>query len=85
MSGVVRIVEDIRDTVRDGAAGKARLDVVVATHEHKDHLSGFNQARDLFEQDFDFRGWGMQRYEAAVEDFHSPAFDGWLDTAGARS
>jgi hypothetical protein len=52
---MTRIVEHIRDTVRGGSAkGKARLDVVVATHEHKDHVSGFNQARDVFNADFDF-------------------------------
>ncbi len=52
---MTRIVEHIRDTVRDGRPeGKARLDVVVATHEHKDHLSGFNQARPVFNEDFDF-------------------------------
>jgi hypothetical protein len=49
------MVEHIRDTVRAGKTdGKARLDVVVATHEHKDHISGFNQAREVFNQDFDF-------------------------------
>ena len=47
-------------------------------------LWGFIQAATS-DQDFDFRGWGMQRYDAAVADFRSPAFDGWLDvTAGAR-
>lgn len=52
---MTQIVQHIRDTIRDGkASGKARLDVVVATHEHKDHLSGFNQARDVFSDDFDF-------------------------------
>src|SRR6185312_2189804 len=52
---MTRIVEHIRETVRAGNANlKARLDVVVATHEHKDHLSGFNQARDVFSDDFDF-------------------------------
>jgi hypothetical protein len=51
---MTQIVEHIRDTVRDGKEGKAHLDVVVATHEHKDHLSGFNQARDVFNEDFDF-------------------------------
>jgi hypothetical protein len=30
--------------------GGSRIDVVVATHEHKDHLSGFNQARDIFDR-----------------------------------
>lgn len=46
------LVEQIHETVAP-KGGKARLDVVVATHEHKDHLSGFNQARDVFER-FDF-------------------------------
>jgi len=31
-------------------SGKARLDLVVATHEHRDHLSGFNQAREVFDR-----------------------------------
>src|ERR1044072_3980211 len=49
------IVQHIRDTVRNGRPDrKAHLDVVVCTHEHKDHLSGFNQARDVFDKDFDF-------------------------------
>jgi hypothetical protein len=52
---MTRIVKHIRDTVRGGeTTGKARLDVVVATHEHKDHVSGFNQAREVFNDDFDF-------------------------------
>ena len=51
------IVEHIRDTVRaENGGGKAKLDLVVATHEHKDHLSGFNQARDVFNNDFDIGG-----------------------------
>lgn len=52
MSG---IVEHIRDTVRGDATNKkARLDVVIGTHEHKDHVSGFNQARHIFNNDFEF-------------------------------
>ena len=41
----------IRDVVADIAllTGK-RLDVVVATHEHWDHISGFHQAEDLFRE-----------------------------------
>ena len=38
------VVQDILDTT-DG-----RLDVVVGTHEHWDHISGFKQAEDLFRQ-----------------------------------
>ncbi len=52
---MTRVVEHIRDTVRGGKDNrKARLDVVVGTHEHKDHLSGFNQARQVFDDSFDF-------------------------------
>jgi hypothetical protein len=42
------MVEHIEQLLKNGESGQARLDVVVATHEHKDHLSGFNQARDVF-------------------------------------
>jgi glyoxylase-like metal-dependent hydrolase (beta-lactamase superfamily II) len=39
-AAMTRMIEHIRDTLRNGnSASKARLDVVVATHEHKDHLS----------------------------------------------
>ena len=49
------IVQHLRDTLKDGKPGpKAHLDVVVATHEHKDHLSGFNQARPVFSDEFEF-------------------------------
>lgn len=48
------VVGHVRDSVRGKGKGKARLDVVVGTHEHKDHLSGFNQARQLFNDDFEF-------------------------------
>src|SRR3712207_4252323 len=34
------IVDDIASTCRDGSEA-ARLDVVVATHRHQDHISGF--------------------------------------------
>ena len=46
--------EEIEETLRNDASAMkskaARLDVVVATHEHKDHLSGFNQAREVFDR-----------------------------------
>ena len=38
------VVEDIFQTT------KGHLDLVVGTHEHWDHLSGFNQARELFKK-----------------------------------
>lgn len=53
------VVEHIRDTILAGNSKttsnqKARLDVVAVTHEHKDHVSGFNQARQVFNDDFEF-------------------------------
>jgi hypothetical protein len=45
---MVKLVEHIEASVKTDPQGKGRLDLVVATHEHKDHLSGFNQARDVF-------------------------------------
>jgi hypothetical protein len=55
------VVEHLRDTIRDGGTGKAIVDVIVGTHEHRDHLSGFNQARDTFNDDFEVHsvwlGW----------------------------
>lgn len=41
---VQQVVQDIRQTTGD------HLNVVVATHEHWDHLSGFAQAQELFDQ-----------------------------------
>lgn len=40
--------ETIRKVVEDLYAITPRLDVVVGTHEHWDHISGFHQAEDLF-------------------------------------
>ncbi len=47
-------VSDIQQTVLAEAKGKskktaARLDVVAATHEHWDHISGFHQAKEIFD------------------------------------
>ena len=35
--------------------------------------------------DFDFTGWGDERFEGAVRGFRSPEFGGLLDTVGAGS
>lgn len=54
-AAMTAVVEHIRDTAKEGQPAKrARLDVVVGTHEHKDHVSGFNQARSVFNGDIDF-------------------------------
>ena len=37
---ITDVVEDILEAVKD-PDGKSRIDVVVATHRHKDHVSGF--------------------------------------------
>ena len=42
------VVEDIIRTVTPPGGGRPRLDVIVATHEHWDHISGFLTAAALF-------------------------------------
>ena len=66
------VVTHLRNTILDGkTTGKARIDVLVATHEHKDHLSGFNQARDLFNNDFEigsvWMGWTEDLTKAEIK------------------
>ena len=47
-------------------------------------LWGFIQAATS-DQDYDFRAWGQERFDAAVADFRSPRFEALLDeAAGAR-
>ncbi|HEX8526307.1 MBL fold metallo-hydrolase [Allosphingosinicella sp.] len=63
--GVLQGVERGRERMVEIAADVARecdgkLDVVVVTHEHADHLSGFAHARDIF--------FHEQREEGAAED-----------------
>jgi hypothetical protein len=38
----------VAESVRDATGG--RIDVLVATHQHWDHLSGFEQAREVFDR-----------------------------------
>jgi hypothetical protein len=45
MTGVAR---DIATEISGGNGKKAILDLVIATHQHTDHLSGFRQAKDEF-------------------------------------
>jgi hypothetical protein len=41
-------MRQVAESLRDSTGG--RIDVLVATHQHWDHLSGFDQARDVFDQ-----------------------------------
>ena len=45
------VVEDILETCRSRSnQNRPTVDLLIATHEHWDHLSGFVQAADLFDQ-----------------------------------
>ncbi|MBC8078438.1 MAG: hypothetical protein H7Y32_20340, partial [Chloroflexales bacterium] len=49
-----KVVAQIRDATKpNDQAAKGHLDVVVVTHEHWDHTSGFSQAQQLWENDFE--------------------------------
>lgn len=49
MTGLAQLIRDHAVEASGRPAARARLDLVVATHEHKDHVSGFNQARAVFD------------------------------------
>jgi len=88
-----KVAEDISAALTlekeiDGV-NKKWLDVVVLTHEHADHISGFNQAKDVFENIHFGEVWvgwmedeSHPNYKAVRERFHKQA-DG-LKAALAR-
>jgi glyoxylase-like metal-dependent hydrolase (beta-lactamase superfamily II) len=45
---IYKIASDIADTLRN-SEGKIKIDVLVVTHEHYDHISGFSLARHIWE------------------------------------
>ena len=53
VKGGTRIIQGIAEDIRDTLAGEP-IDVLVVTHEHWDHVSGFWTARDIF-KDIKFR------------------------------
>ena len=76
-----RVVADIEDTLTiektiDGEK-KKWLDVVALTHEHVDHISGFSQAREIFDRIHFGEVWAgwmdderHPKYKAVREHFH---------------
>jgi hypothetical protein len=76
-----RVAEDIEATLtvekKVGNKTKKWLDVVVLTHEHADHISGFSQAQDVFERMHFGEVWAgwmddehHPKYKAVRERFH---------------
>ena len=74
-----QVVTDIKDKVKDSPYDNQKkfIDVVILTHEHADHISGFTQAKDIFESiDFGevWAAWmddeGHPKYRQVRERFH---------------
>lgn len=59
---------------------RARLQATVSRYGWA--LWGFIQAATS-DDDYDYAGWGQERFDKAVADFRSPQFTTWLDAAGA--
>ncbi len=59
---------------------RARLQATVSRYGWS--LWGFIQAATN-DDDFDFHGWGQERFDKAVADFRSPQLDSWLEAATA--
>jgi hypothetical protein len=49
---MTKVVLDIKEKLKDSSTGSSIkfLDVVVLTHEHADHISGFKHAADIFKE-----------------------------------
>ena len=45
-----KVVEDIKETTRTTKAPDGHLDLLIATHEHLDHVSGFRSRQEVFEK-----------------------------------
>lgn len=61
---------------------RARLQATVSRYGWS--LWGFIQAATN-EDDFDFHGWGQERFDKAVADFRNPQFEAWLATAAGAA
>ncbi|VXB54268.1 phosphotransferase [Aeromicrobium sp. 9AM] len=59
---------------------RARLQATVSRYGWS--LWGFIQAATN-DDDFDFHGWGQERFDKAVADFRSPQFESWLEAAAS--
>ncbi len=59
---------------------RARLQATVSRYGWS--LWGFIQAATN-DDDFDFYGWGQERFDKAVADFNDPRFETWLEAAVA--
>jgi len=57
---------------------RARLQATVSRYGWS--LWGFIQAATN-DDEFDFHGWGQERFDKAVADFRSPQFEAWLEAA----
>lgn len=49
-SKIIKVVEDIKAQTRRNDKTPPRLDVVAVTHQHWDHISGFQQAQEHFNE-----------------------------------
>ncbi|HKY45729.1 MAG TPA: MBL fold metallo-hydrolase [Pyrinomonadaceae bacterium] len=68
---MLQVVEDIENTLtKKTDDGKKWLDVVVLTHEHADHISGFTQAREVFDRISFGEVWA-----AWMDDETHPSYD----------
>jgi hypothetical protein len=55
VKGGSKVIKEIAEHIRDSTKG--HLDVLVMTHEHGDHISGFYAARDVFQDMQIDEGW----------------------------
>jgi hypothetical protein len=85
------VAADIADRAKGKDGAKPRIDVLVGTHEHWDHISGFVQAKDEFEK-FEvgevWLAWTEDPHDATANRLRKARTDRlaalWLGVGGLR-
>ena len=74
---LLKIVQDIKIQTGGSETQKGKLHIVVATHEHADHLAGFNYHLNLFTQQFDidevWMPWTENKDDPDVSELYATA------------
>jgi hypothetical protein len=75
---------------KQGAKGKKSIiDLLIVTHEHLDHVSGFSQAQDIFESRIEFRhiwfAWTENRRDKLAQELRASYSKAKLALANVRA
>jgi len=74
-----KIIQDIREQTEGSNGNRGKLHIVVATHEHVDHISGFVMHNTRFQEEFDIEevwlAWTENKQDPQVAESYSSVRD----------